>query len=236
MSSKNNIIKKLFTLFAVIFITALTASNLYAQPSWDAAPTMTNITALNGVLTVDFDVNCTVYYMVNRYVAPAKTGEQIKDRSSLPHDGNSGGFRGGGSFAYPAGGSITHLVEHLVPTDLGSYTHTIHIVAETTPDNFSPVQFAFFTTTNCPDVLPATSMAAAQRCVNGVGSTQTYQFFTSTGILAGADWIIDWGNGSPDYTITSTTNGELPAPFPSYTETSHDSCFYDIILTIRVII
>ncbi|MCK4343967.1 MAG: hypothetical protein KAX05_01680, partial [Bacteroidales bacterium] len=229
MRSKINIIKKLVTLFAVISITAFTALNLYAQPSWDAVPTMTNITALNGDLTVDLDVNCTVYYVVFRYVTGVSAAN-IKAWSPNPHNGNSGGFRGGGSFAYTAGGSITQLVEHLVPTDLGSYTHSIHIVAETAPDVFSPVQAVSFTTTNCPDVNPLTVLTSAGKCVN-LGAVKTYNIVNLLGVLKGANWTIEWGDGSADYTYVSSANGDVPNPNPSHSYSSHDSCFYEITLT-----
>ena len=230
MWSKSNITKNLVTLFAVISITALTALNLYGQPNWVPG---TPIIPSTGPLSIDVDYGIdevgTVYIIILNYNSGMVSSNTVKNGALLGPSGS----RVATAVLNIAVGDVGNILNVILDVTQPNRTHTVFVVAE---DGFSVLQAApirlLTSTTSCPDILPATSMAAAQRCVNGSGSTQTYQFFTSTGILKGADWIIDWGNGSPDYTFTSTTDGERPAPNPSYTYTSHDSCYYDITLTI----
>ena len=134
------------------------------------------------------------------------------------------------ALTYPSGGSILHLAEHFVPKNYGVFTHTLHIVAETTPGNFSVVKVITFTTPNCPNITPLTALTGDERCVN-IGAIQTYEFSTSPSILKDAQWTIDWGDLSI-YSFNSATNGDIPSPFPSHQYLRDDSCYFKVSLKI----
>jgi hypothetical protein len=114
--------------------------------------------------------------------------------------------------------------------------------------------YLYFTTPPCPDIFVETGLANADRCVNGDGATKTYTFTTrdgdyyptlDAGILEGATWTIDWGDGSgPSVFFTSTYTNDGPGPFipvlPGFesgalqhTYFEHEDCYYTATLLIE---
>ena len=215
MTSKNNITKKLVTLFAVISITALTSINLYGQPNWvpphpDPNPSYSNLTAINVDLNFELDGAGTIYWVIFPYDGPAVAPVNIK----LWHDDDPhSSFCGGGSAIYTAGDIgtvITRLAENLFP---GTF-HSVHIVTENLAETaFGTTQKLTFTTDNCPSIDILTGFSQPQLCIN-IGTSTTFQVVLldppNSGILKGTTWTIDWGDGTPVTNFTSSVNYEIP--------------------------
>jgi hypothetical protein len=243
---------KTIKLFAIVSLFFLTIGPAIGQvPVWTVPfPTVTNVTAINGVLNVNLTNlpgTVTVYYVYWRYPAGASPA-QVKAWSVGPFDGN---MLGGGSFTYSIAESGTLksvLFENLLP---GRPSNTMLVTVEYAPNTFLNTKIISFATPACPtSIYVETGFDNNDRCVNDPfdGAKKIYSINTFNGysglysnILKGAVWTINWGDGTPDYIFTSQYNNDGPGLviLPGWERLDiahsyvlHDSCYRNATLTI----
>jgi len=236
--------RKLSVLFS---FTVLSLIAVNAQPIWNSGPTVTP-QPLSINLSFNLSKSSYVYYFIIPGNYACQTATVVRDyaQRALPY----GAIIANDRITYASGNYSTQIwgeIASLVPNT----QYTIEIVAEdqAVPGSFSIVSCTVFKTLACPSIYVATAFNNADRCVNGDGATKLYNLMTYNGysstysnVLKGATWTISWGDGTPDYTYTSTYDNDGPGPeiLPgfesidiSHTYTVHDSCYRRAVLTIQ---
>ena len=235
--SKSIIMKRPASIFAIIllkkpliktlFICLLIGISIksYSQPNWVTGPNLTDITAISVDLEYELDVASDVYITVYRNDVRPLTSAEVKLYSGY---GDLPPARPFARQFFNVSGYQLLYIENLKP----STDYTLSIVAEAGGQlQGTPVEF-YFTTPECPTIAPFTALTSLDVCVNN-GATKVYNFLNlepPINVYKGCEWTIDWGDGSPLYTYTSTANGDVP-PNQPHTYTTHDSCYYEIVLT-----
>jgi PKD repeat protein len=138
---------------------------------------------------------------------------------------------GGGSITYNLaddGTIISSFFDGLLPN---RPANEVNLTIEYGAGILTPTTSFQFATPECPTIAPFTALTSLGTCVNS-GATKIYNFMNlepPVNVLEGCQWTIDWGDGSPFYTYTSTSNGDVP-PNQAHTYTNHDSCYYEVTL------
>ena len=105
---------------------------------------------------------------------------------------------------------LQHIFSGLAPNTL----HSIYLVAANSSGilQASPVKL-LATTAPCPKIQLFNFFGNLGECVN-LGAQGMFQVaplgVLPTGILAGSTWTVDWGDGSPIWTYTSSADNDLP--------------------------
>jgi len=195
----------------------------WAQPTWVSNPFISDLTALS--VNLSFELSGTS----NAYIA-VYLGDRDYSSEIIKTASGEGVIPARPFVAQLIGisGPQTVYIDNLKPNK----EYTIFIVGESggnlqaTPYKIYPV-----TTPACPTIAPFTALTSLGVCVNS-GATKIYNFMNlepPVNVYKGCEWTIDWGDGSPLYTYTSTANGDVP-PNQPHTYTGHDSCYYEITL------
>ena len=111
--------------------------------------------------------------------------------------------------------SINTTLQHIFSGLASSTLHSVYIVAANSSGTLqaSPIKM-IATTLPCPKIQLFNFFGNLGECVN-LGAQGMFQVsplgVLPTGILAGSQWTIDWGDGSPIWTYTSTADDDLPS-------------------------
>ena len=190
------------------------AAAIMAQPGWVAGTPSVNTTGPTSI-TVDYGINAagTVYIIVFNINTPAiLTPVYVRNQAIAG---------GGGSIIATAvlpvaGGDINATLQRIISGLAPGTIHTIYFVAA----NSSGVLQAASVRTQastlpCPKIQVFNFFGNLGECVN-LGAQGMFQVSTlgalPTGILAGSQWTVDWGDGSIIWTYTSTADDDLPPP------------------------
>ncbi len=195
----------------VLSLSILLNYETYAQPNWLGGTPI--VTPIPGGFNIDLEVDEPgwIYYIVytGDVYAGGRTSPLVK---SLCQGGPSGILVRTDSIAY-AGGNITEWISGLNP----SSGYTIFITFENGSGVFvSPWAFRNYDITlACPPIQLFTFFGNSGECVN-LGANGVFQAaplgVLPTGVLQGTVWTIDWGDGTPMWTYTSTADDDIPPP------------------------
>ncbi len=113
-----------------------------------------------------------------------------------------------------AGANINAILQVIAGSLAPSTYHTIYLVAADAANVLQAVSVRLNATTlPCPKIQLFNFFGNLGECVN-LGAQGMFQVsplgLLPTGILAGSQWTIDWGDGSPVWTYTSTADNDLP--------------------------
>jgi hypothetical protein len=226
-------------LLALFLLLVLPIISSLAQPAWfGGTPTVTP-----KVFSLDFNYGITtagkVYViLINyNYTTPVPTSLDIKN----------------GAIAGPSGGRISTWVIDVPDADknkvftlnainqlggninlIPNHEYTFYFVAADpagTPLQAAPIRI-LVKTLPCPSIFVLTGFDNSDRCVNPPGATKQYAFGFANNVYNGATWNISWGDGVGSYNFTSLADNQVP-PNQSYTYNTHDSCIYEVTLTVQ---
>ncbi len=256
---KQGIKYRIFRLALLMLISIGSISNTMSQPNWVATTPSTDPTPLAVDIDYGIDEAGTVYgCIVKGDYDPGWTANQVRNYSQNPVNAS----RISNIVQSVSGGDINQLLTvrvydqynstYLVP----NRTFTLFIVAVDSDSGIlTSVTRIVFTTLPCPSsIYLETGFNNADRCVNDPvdGAKKTYTINTYNGyddgggptysdVLEGASWTIDWGDGSADWTFTSTYDNDGPGGvlLPGWERqtiphsyTFHDSCYAYATLTV----
>jgi len=206
---------------------ALSAFNTFAQaPQWNSGPV---VTPQPISVNLDFNLNRAsyVYYFIIPGTYACQPATTIKNYAQRPLP--YGAIVANDRIIYTSGNYSTQIWGELANLSAGSI-YTIQIVAENqaSPGSFSPVFCQTFTTLPCPKVQLQFYFFNNGECVNN-GASGLFGAnpvpFLPTGILKGTRWTVDWGDGSPPFTYTSTADDDIPTvplhPFSTITDCNY---------------
>ncbi|MCE5348276.1 MAG: hypothetical protein LLG13_18575, partial [Bacteroidales bacterium] len=241
--------RKLFTLFS---FSVLTIVSTFAQPVWNAGPTLVSYPMSFG-FTFNLDSNSNVYYALfpGDQSALTPTNNVVKSWGTLTLPAGSIVANDKITYSGIAGTNYTTRIYGELANLTPNYTYTIFVVAEDISTGaLTTVSKIIQKTLLCPSIYVETGFNNTDRCVNGDGATKTYTLHTYSGydgkysnVLTGATFTISWGDGLPatNYTYTSTYDNDGPGGvlLPGWeslgiqhTYTVHDSCYRKARLTI----
>ncbi len=120
---------------------------------------------------------------------------------------------------------LQHIISGLAPNTL----HSVYIVAANSSGTLQPSPVKMIATTlPCPKIQLFNFFGNLGECVN-LGAQGMFQVSPlgalPTGILAGSQWTVDWGDGSPVWTYTSSADNDLP-PAQIHTFATTTDCAY----------
>ena len=216
--------------FFIVLFCILSITHVLAQPGWQNG--QPNVTAYPARLdlTIDLTINSTVYWVaLPYYLTITYPPSTVKTWASqvLP----SGTIMQNGIFSFNTPGTIqTISIQGLPITQMvtSSHDYSVILVAESSPGVFSTVYYKNVTTPPCPKIQLFTFFGNLGECVN-LGAQGMFQAaplgLLPTGVLKGTTWTVDWGDGSPLWTYTSTADNDIP-PVQIHTFTSVTECAY----------
>ncbi|MDI9533350.1 MAG: hypothetical protein QM238_06825, partial [Bacteroidota bacterium] len=128
-----------------------------------------------------------------------------------------------------SGGDINTVLQSVAASLASSTYHTIYLVAADASNVLQATSVRLNATTlPCPKIQLFNFFGNQGECVNlgARGMWQVSQLgVLPTGILAGSQWTIDWGDGSAIWTYTSTADDDLPpAQYHDFSTTTN--CAY----------
>ena len=128
-----------------------------------------------------------------------------------------------------SGGNINTVLQSVAASLASSTYHTVYLVAADASNVLQATSVRLNATTlPCPEIKLFSFFKSVGECVNlgARGMWQVSQLgVLPTGILAGSQWTIDWGDGSPLWTYTSTADDDLPpAQYHDFSTTTN--CAY----------
>ena len=113
-------------------------------------------------------------------------------------------------------GNINLVLQTVLNVLNANTTHTIYIVAEGTPGGLQATPIKLFATTKpCPIIGILTGFTQPVICVNQ-NPVAVFEVVilnpdpTFNGVLKGTQWTLDWGDGTPLVTYTSTADNDIP--------------------------
>jgi len=221
---------KTFTAAAIFAITTM----LSAQPSWvPTTPSVGPVGPLSVGINYGINMTGTVYLIIfNSNVITDFTPAQIRTWALA---GPSGGRVV--SVAIPvAAGQINTVLAQVFALLNANRQHAAYLVAENSSGvlQADDVRLAF-TTLPCPKIQIFNFFGNLGECVN-LGAQGMFQVaplgLLPTGILAGSQWTVDWGDGSPIWTYTSVADNDLPG-VQTHTFASTANCAYVGIWTVQ---
>ena len=113
-----------------------------------------------------------------------------------------------------AGANIGAILQSIAGSLASGTYHTIYLVAADAANVLMATSVRLNATTlPCPKIQLFNFFGNLGECVN-LGAQGMFQVaplgMLPTGILAGSTWTVDWGDGSPVWTYTSTADNDLP--------------------------
>ncbi|MBP8959632.1 MAG: hypothetical protein KBG40_04320, partial [Bacteroidales bacterium] len=235
--------------FLLLIILSLNLNNIFSQPVWvPGTPSVPSTGPLTITTNTGIDRAGTIYIVI------FKTKEYA---NYTPYQIKTLAIGGPGMYSYVqasavinvSGTDIGKVLQRVFDVPTANKTYSCDFVAESGGVLQSTVVRIDATTLPCPSIYVGTAFNNADRCVNGDGANKSYDLTTYSGfggnysnVLKGATWTISWGDGSPDYTYTSTYDNDGPGPVMApgmeflsvtHTYTVHDSCYRKAVLTIK---
>ncbi len=196
-----------------LLILSFSSGNTFAQiPTWVSGTPATGTPGPTS-LPVDYGINTpgTVYIVVFNYnYGGTLTSTGVRNSAIA---GPSGALV---ATAVIPVTMINTVLQHTITGLSTSTLHSIYIVAANSSGTLqaSPVKLVI-ATQPCPKIQLFNFFGNTGECVN-LGAQGVFQVTPlgslPTGILAGSQWSIDWGDGSPIWTYTSTADDDLPPP------------------------
>ena len=251
------IYRSLFRYFIPLIIGIISISNsVFSQPNWVPSTPDITATALNLEVHIGIDQTGVIFgCLINFDFDPGWTALDVQNYAQ--QSVNSGKISTlVRSIGVPDVDNI--VTEILFNQFAGGYlqpnkTYTLFLCAEDdATSTLTGVTRIVFTTPPCPSIFVETGLNNTERCVNGAGATKYYTFNTKdgdyfggsdAGILQGATWTIDWGDGSlpiPFHTSTYNNDGPGNVLVPgwefgqvSHIYNTHDDCYYVASLQIQ---
>jgi hypothetical protein len=242
-------LKRIAILFTFV---SLVSMGLFAQPNWVPGTPDPNPTALYLDLEYGLDVEGEIYgFIINYEYTTVLTPDQVKSISqSAVNSGRISNINESVS-----AGEVNTIKTVLVNNQYGgdidlipNRTYTLYLVAEDdATGTLTSVYRQVITTPSCPSISVGKQLFNNDVCVNGDGATKIFRTTVSdgvsSGLLKGATWTIDWGDGTPAYifytsTATDDGPGDLVPGFGQigdiqHTYTTHSDCYYPIGFTIE---
>src|SRR5665647_600733 len=200
---------RILILISLIFLSLVKVD---AQPVWVAT---TPSVGAPGPVTIPINYGIdragTVYIIVLNYNNPSAQPPAIVRSQAITPTLPSIVFHA----VLPVAGANINAILQVIASSLapGTY-HTIYLVAADAANVLQVVSIRLNATTPpCPKIQLFNFFGNLGECVN-LGAQGMFQVsplgLLPTGILAGSQWTIDWGDGSPVWTYTSTADNDLP--------------------------
>ncbi|MCJ7448576.1 MAG: hypothetical protein MUO72_12880, partial [Bacteroidales bacterium] len=223
--------RRLFVLFS---LTILSLGSTLAQPNW--VPGTPNVGTVGPTtIPVNYGINQrgTVYIFVLNYNNPnPQTPNTVRSQAINP---TAPGIVFNAVLPVSAGQANTILQVVAGSLAVSTY-HTIYIVAANASGVLQATSVRLNATTlPCPKIQLFTFFGNLGECVN-LGAQGTYQVaplgVLPTGVLKGTTWTVDWGDGSPVWTYTSTADNDLP-PTQIHNFSTTTDCAYQGTWTVK---
>ena len=213
--------------FVAGLLMAISFGYAQAQPTWvTGTPSIVSVGPLSVTVNFGINVSGTVYIIIfNSNVTTALTSSYVRTNAIA---GPSGGMVATAVITVTAGQATLTLQQYFALFNT-SRMHALYIVAANSAGTLQsdPVRLAF-TTLPCPKIQLFNFFANLSECVNS-GAQAMWQVAQlgalPMGILNGTTWTVDWGDGSPVWTYTSTADDDLP-PAQLHSFSSTLDCAY----------
>ncbi len=207
-----NFAKRTSKALVLVSIALLTLAEAHSQPVWVATtPSAGPAGPVTIPLNYGIDRAGTVYIIILNYNNPsAQSPATVRNQALNP---TAPGIVY--NIALPVAGLDINKVLQVIAASLAPSTyHTIYLVAADAANLLQPVSVRLNATTlPCPKIQVFNFFGNLGECVN-LGAQGMFQVsplgMLPTGILAGSQWTIDWGDGSPIWTYTSSADNDLP--------------------------
>ena len=214
-------------LATISFVIFSSASAQGQAPSWVAGTPSIGVVG-PATIPVNYGINMTgtVYIIVfNTNVTNVFSGLDVKIRAQ----GGPLGPRVATAVIPVTAGQIGLILQTVMNVFNGNTLHTIYIAAESSGGTLQAIAVRMTATTPpCPKIQLFTFFGNLGECVN-LGAQGMYQAAPlgalPTGILKGTTWTVDWGDGSPVWTYTSTADNDIP-PVQLHNFTNVTECAY----------
>ncbi len=209
-SSRVRLALKALTSVILLFLPVLIMNS---QPVW--VPTTPSLGA-PGPTTIPINYGIdragTVYIIVLNYNNPNQQGPTTVRSQAINPTLPSVVFNA----VIPIAGANINAILQIIAASLAPNTyHTIYLVAADAANVLQATSIRLNATTlPCPKIQLFNFFGNLGECVN-LGAQGMFQVaplgpMIPTGILAGSTWTVDWGDGSPIWTYTSSADDDLP--------------------------
>jgi hypothetical protein len=207
-----NFAKRTSKALVLVSIALLTLAEAHSQPVWVATtPSAGPAGPVTIPLNYGIDRAGTVYIIILNYNNPNPQSPATVRNQALNPTAPGIVY----NIALPVAGLDINKVLQVIAASLAPSTyHTIYLVAADAANLLQPVSVRLNATTlPCPKIQVFNFFGNLGECVN-LGAQGLFQVsplgMLPTGILAGSQWTIDWGDGSPIWTYTSSADNDLP--------------------------
>ena len=207
-----NFAKRTSKALVLVSIALLTLAEAHSQPVWVATtPSAGPAGPVTIPLNYGIDRAGTVYIIILNYNNPNPQSPATVRNQALNPTAPGIVY----NIALPVAGLDINKVLQVIAASLAPSTyHTIYLVAADAANLLQPVSVRLNATTlPCPKIQVFNFFGNLGECVN-LGAQGMFQVsplgMLPTGILAGSQWTIDWGDGSPIWTYTSSADNDLP--------------------------
>ena len=202
----------ILTVLATLLLSLASLTDSSAQPVWvPTTPSTGTVGPISIPINYGIDRAGTVYIIILNYNNPnPQSPATVRNQAITP---TAPGIVFNAVLPI-AGANINAILQSIAGSLAPGTYHTIYLVAADASSVLMATSVRLNATTlPCPKIQLFNFFGNLGECVN-LGAQGMFQVaplgMLPTGILAGSTWTVDWGDGSPIWTYTSTADNDLP--------------------------